>query len=33
MITARRPVIARFVRAMTEAIHIYKTEKESRRSG
>ena len=27
-IKARRPVFARFVRAMTEAIHIYKTEKE-----
>jgi len=28
MITARRPVIERCVRAMTEAIQIYKTEKE-----
>jgi NitT/TauT family transport system substrate-binding protein len=27
-IKARRPVFARFVRAMSEAIHIYKTEKE-----
>jgi NitT/TauT family transport system substrate-binding protein len=27
-IKARRPVFTRFVRAMTEAIHIYKTEKE-----
>ncbi len=27
-IKARRPVFARFVRAMTEAIHIYKTEKD-----
>ena len=27
-IKARRPVLARFVRAMTEAIHIYKSEKE-----
>lgn len=27
-VKARRPVFARFVRAMTEAIHIYKTEKE-----
>lgn len=27
-IKARRPVFARFVRAMTEAIHIYKSEKE-----
>jgi len=28
MITARRPVIERFVRAVTESIHIYKTEKD-----
>ena len=27
-IKARRPIVSRFVRAMTEAIHIYKTEKE-----